>query len=610
MKTFIPKAEKPIDIGEVITSIGNETFSKCPHCDFVGSKSDIEGHIAKKHGFVVICGECGNKFPDPKTCEDHIETFHRINIEEHEEVSCRKCAYKSKDINLIDIHMEEYHGGKKIVVEESKDIVVELTCRGCNYEGKSCDDIRQHKSKHVLLKCDQCDYIAGRNDELKQHKQTQHSTARVNLQNTLPTNKKSIIISCDQYDYSCKLRIQLRHHIIRAHQSRKDEEKKYTCTSCSFQTDFLIKIYEHKLATHPEVSMEFNPKTTSVKDMAINLIAEQNIEMMEEVLALKKGIIESFAQLSEESQSRHEALEKEYKQKEEFMRKVFESFTIKLNNLQNAHVCTNVPREEVCPPPSAKQSTTPPPQPTSKESSSLPSPKPATSKKKRSHYLQKKKVLFVGDCVAHNVNFARVEQDTNTRLRTIKAYSSTEDLKARWPHKNVTDVTPAALENTKDNDKYTELVLGAPTDDISNLNVSKLAPNDNVEVYKQIIVVSCHNMLSVAENAIRRHPELIKVVLLKHSPRHDETLSDPTGLKPKLAKFANSTLAQMCQNSDLKDKIVVGKHNLDCGDDQIAAVFKDDRSGRYDGVHMYGRLGKQLYTKSVSEIINSVIPSN
>ena len=238
-----PKAEKPIDIGEVITSIGNETFSKCPHCDFVGSKSDIEGHIAKKHGFVVICGECGNKFSDPKTCEDHIETFHRINIEEHEEVSCRKCAYKSKDINLIDIHMEEYYGGKKIVVEESEDIVVELTCRGCNYEGKSCDDIKQHKSKHVLLKCDQCDYIAGRDDELKQHKQTQHFTARVNLQNTLPTNKKSILMSCDQCDYSCKLRIQLRHHIIRAHQNRKYEEKKYTCTSCSFQTDFLIKIH-------------------------------------------------------------------------------------------------------------------------------------------------------------------------------------------------------------------------------------------------------------------------------------------------------------------------------------------------------------------------------
>ena len=36
-------------------------------------------------------------------------------------------------------------------------------------------------------------------------------------------------------------------------------------------------------------------------------------------------------------------------------------------------------------------------------------------------------------------------------------------------------------------------------------------------------------------------------------------VADPTGLKPKLAKFANAKLAQLVNSSVLKDKLVIGK---------------------------------------------------
>ena len=42
-------------------------------------------------------------------------------------------------------------------------------------------------------------------------------------------------------------------------------------------------------------------------------------------------------------------------------------------------------------------------------------------------------------------------------------------------------------------------------------------------------------------------------------------------------------------------------------------MFKDDNSGRYDGVHMYGSAGKQAYTESVINILLSAaqaIPAN
>jgi hypothetical protein len=194
-------------------------------------------------------------------------------------------------------------------------------------------------------------------------------------------------------------------------------------------------------------------------------------------------------------------------------------------------------------------------------------------------------------------------------MKTIKAYSSKRDSNARWPNKNITDVTPAALINTHEEDDFSHLLLAAPTVDISNLDKTKLTSNDNIEVYKQKVVVSCQNLLTVAQNALSKHPQLKKVVIMEHAPRYDVSDVDPTGIKPKLAKYANSSLAQMWHDSAMKDRIVIGKHSLDCGGDQIAARYRDDWSGRYDGVHMYGRNGKNVYTRSVLQIIKSVLPT-
>ena len=223
--------------------------------------------------------------------------------------------------------------------------------------------------------------------------------------------------------------------------------------------------------------------------------------------------------------------------------------------------------------------------------------------------MQRPKILYIGDSLAHNVNLSKIEYDTKTRIKSTKAYSAVEDLKARFPHKNFTDVTSAALNKTRNDDKYTELILAAPTVDISNLNTEQLTGNENIEVYKQKIISSCHNMYSVAQNALIDHPELRKVVLMEHAPRRDTPDVDPTGLKSKLAIFANSSLTQLWHSSAMKDRISIGKHSLDLANERTNAVYKDDWTGRYDGVHMYGSCGKETYTKSVSHIIKSALPN-
>ena len=114
-------------------------------------------------------------------------------------------------------------------------------------------------------------------------------------------------------------------------------------------------------------------------------------------------------------------------------------------------------------------------------------------------------------------------------------------------------------------------------------------------------------MFSVAQNAILDNPELRKVVIMEHAPRRDPLEIYPTQLKSKLAKLANNTLAQLVQSSGFQNKISVGRHSLDSANYTPSKVYSDDMTGKYDGVHMYGSHGKDIYTRSVARIIKSAL---
>ena len=63
-------------------------------------------------------------------------------------------------------------------------------------------------------------------------------------------------------------------------------------------------------------------------------------------------------------------------------------------------------------------------QSSSEETNSHPAqPMNICSKKKTTPYLEKPKVLYIGDSVAHNANFAHIEKDTKSRI-TVKSYRS------------------------------------------------------------------------------------------------------------------------------------------------------------------------------------------
>ena len=69
-----------------------------------------------------------------------------------------------------------------------------------------------------------------------------------------------------------------------------------------------------------------------------------------------------------------------------------------------------------------------------------------------------------------------------------------------------------------------------------------------------------------------------------------------------MVKYANSTFYQILNSSALKDRIVIGKHNLECSGDIIAASYRDDKNNKYDGVHMNNNFGLRAYKRSVTKL--------
>ena len=80
-------------------------------------------------------------------------------------------------------------------------------------------------------------------------------------------------------------------------------------------------------------------------------------------------------------------------------------------------------------------------------------------------------------------------------------------------------------------------------------------------------------MFTVAEAALANNKQLIKVVIMEHAPRYDTQEVDPSGVKPKLANFANSTMSKMWHSSAMRNRIVLGKHSLSCNTDDKDSVY-------------------------------------
>ena len=192
-----------------------------------------------------------------------------------------------------------------------------------------------------------------------------------------------------------------------------------------------------------------------------------------------------------------------------------------------------------------------------------------------------------------------------SKIVSAKAYSSIHDTvanaakyAAKFPESNFTSVIPEMLKS----DKFDNLIVQAGSVDITNLK-TKVQPTKHFEYFRQETVISAKNLFSACENALKRNPNLKKVVIMKQTPRYDTTEADPSSIKPVLSQLFNNSVTELWMTSQLKDKIFVGNHTIDCTGSIREARYRNTKTGRYDGIHLFGSSGKKAYTNSVMNIL-------
>ena len=198
-----------------------------------------------------------------------------------------------------------------------------------------------------------------------------------------------------------------------------------------------------------------------------------------------------------------------------------------------------------------------------------------------------------------------MEVATQAEFVCAKAYSAINDSvsnvakqAAKFPQSNFTDVIPAQLKK----DKFQTLIIQAGSVDISNLN-TKDKPSENIEYFRQETVFSAKNVFAAAVNTLKVQPTLKKVVLIKQLPRYDPLHLDPLGLKPSLSLLFDNTLTNLWMESPLKERICIGNHNIECSGAIRESRYRHTKTGKYDGIHMYGSSGQKAFTLSVLNIL-------
>ena len=223
-------------------------------------------------------------------------------------------------------------------------------------------------------------------------------------------------------------------------------------------------------------------------------------------------------------------------------------------------------------------------------------------------------VLLIGDSITNSLDTRVIAQAAVAKITKTKAYSSVRDevdnsakQAARFPDQNFADVAQRELGKKH----FDIMMLQAGSVDILNLKTQS-CQTEYFDYFRQETVKSAENLFNVAVKSLNSQPSLQKVIIFKQIPRYDTLQADPLQLKAALSEIYNNTLADMWMKCPIKDRIFVGTHNIECKGAIREARYKCTKSGRFDGVHLYGSTGTKTYTNSVLNILRNadIIPAD
>ena len=181
----------------------------------------------------------------------------------------------------------------------------------------------------------------------------------------------------------------------------------------------------------------------TAKDAVLNLLAEQNMDLMEEVVHLKRDLKGAFEQIDiDMTELKEEANRKEIDQTE-----ALRALTSKLENFENNSKFSFISLSSKIDTIPSQPSNSHPSAPSTSPQSAATCPPPATaptsiSNKKKSEYLTQPKVLLVDDSIGSNLQMNRVERSQKIRIK-----SATPNVPPPPLQHKTQNITPSALRH-------------------------------------------------------------------------------------------------------------------------------------------------------------------
>ena len=554
-------------------------------CKFIAShQKALDEHGIKEHG-ILKCIKCEYTAEDQDILKNHMKTHTGRII-----FTCTVCEFEATREILLENHKEMKHGeqsDRKTKCCDCEKMFPALflsryhicgpqytyPCQLCSFVAIDLEEIVSHLVEYhtndlSILKCDSCDFKSIKRNSMEIHLQTNHKNLKVDI-----GEKDQVQFQCDQCEYKCTLNIKLKNHKKKHHETKEDAGRSFKCNNCEFKSNYVLHMWEHRQTSHPENVPKLQPKAG---DMVPALLAEQGYNILEEVITMKTGLINSFTELAAFV---HTSME-EVKTKVEEKHSVLEASIEKLNK----KISIKTENEQI-------------------KSVEKPKDNKIHSDKADNHYVfrrfprkknknSKANIAWVGTSISNVLDKQKFEHDTNTNVEFV-------------------NVVPEALEN----DEVDVLVMETGSTEITNIKVNEalLDTSKQITEYKdqwfKHVEEDSKNLFKVAEDAIKQKPNL-KVIVLKRLPRFDRSSQDILGIKSQLSNYANQIYDQLWIKSGCPNNIHILELKLNTEDSKHLRdiIFGTNNTKHFDGIHLRGTGAVRHVTYRAVQTIKAILP--
>ena len=237
------------------------------------------------------CKQCGKNFQQKEELKSHQQSIHSL-------LSCNRCQYTCRTNMSLKRHEASFYC-------DSCQICVPSSCE---------TDLIVHYYEHVIEKEN------NKKKRLKQEVMSEH------VKTLDPQAIKSLI------DKSEKLKGDDTKKTQKEENPEENllttEEENHSCPMCDFKSTYLAHIWEHMARAHKD---RVPPLKTEIRsNFLISLVAEQNVDISNDLLVIKKGTLEAFKELERQYEKR----EQKYDERESFMFKLVKEVSDELKNIK------------------------------------------------------------------------------------------------------------------------------------------------------------------------------------------------------------------------------------------------------------------------------------